>query len=91
MSAEIEIATPVVSTCGSCYAPIWWATSRVGGKRIPMDDKPTPNGNLYVWGCTDQGRPVVDYIGKGDRVATVRYTSHFATCPNADRHRRPKA
>jgi len=65
-------------TCKSCGAEIIWAKTQKG-KAIPLDPKPEkrvvlehPDGPMF------------------DAVATVvdTYVSHFATCPDADKHRR---
>lgn len=75
-----EQVGPVRSTplCRSCHAPIIWAKTKTG-KRIPLDPKPVIGGNLVlidgVVGVTPPSHNV------------ERYTSHFATCPNADEHR----
>jgi len=62
--------------CSSCGAQILWGKTR-SGKAMPLDAEPDPNGS---WGLD------------GDRIVngTVdpRYTSHFATCPNASSHRK---
>lgn len=88
-----------MSTCRSCHAEIWWAVT-AGGKRMPVDSEPTPDGNVIVVG-TDPGStteavpqvrvlagPAVSTGTLFDEVDQPRYTSHFATCPNADTHRK---
>jgi hypothetical protein len=82
-----------VSRCRSCGAPIRWAVT-VNGKRMPVDDQPTPGGNVST---------VPNGAGPGLLLALVhppgqttldadepRFTSHFATCPNADQHRKDR-
>lgn len=65
------------ATCGSCGAPLEWAKT-LRGRSIPVDPETVESGNLRVVdGIAYFGSP-----GSGDRV------SHFATCPNADQHRR---
>lgn len=72
--------------CRSCGAPIWWAVTEAG-KRIPLDE-PDGVGNLIAW------RDHLGYLrarsnpdpGPGEYLAR----SHFATCPHADAHRKPK-
>jgi hypothetical protein len=62
------------STCKWCDAPIVWATT-LSGKSIPLDPK------VYVVGVTVEGHPgVVDFVRGRE--------SHFATCPEADKHRK---
>jgi hypothetical protein len=82
-----------VATCGSCGAAIRWAITPAG-KRMPIDREPVADGNVEITGHTGDGTPRVRVLGKteigqptleGDR---PRFVSHFATCPNAGRHRR---
>jgi hypothetical protein len=54
------------------------------GRRIPLDVDPVVGGNL---GIRDDGR-VVSSFGFPKKATT--YVSHFATCPNAADHRRPR-
>jgi hypothetical protein len=77
-------------TCRSCGAPIWWAITEKG-RRMPLDPPGThPDPNLYAW------RDHVGILHVGaENPATIasltETTSHFATCPNADQHRRPRS
>jgi hypothetical protein len=74
-----------MSTCRSCEAEILWA-STCTGKPMPVNAMPCDDGNLVL-----QGEPP-------NRVALQRlpmdvgpfYASHFATCPNAEQHRKAK-
>lgn len=83
-------------TCSSCRAPIRWAVHETTGRRMPLDPSPVADGNVVVveWRETS-GVFALPVIGVGakalDRAVTrYRYTSHFATCPNAKRHRRDR-
>lgn len=71
-----------MARCKSCGAEIVWVKTR-SGKRMPLDARPTPNGNLEIdlADCVYFVTPDLNAAGK-------RYTSHFATCPNASEHRR---
>lgn len=61
------------STCKWCQAPIVWALTPEGS-RIPLDAKI---------------RLVAVFVGGTDVVEFVRgRESHFATCPEADKHRK---
>lgn len=68
--------------CRSCGAPIMFKRT-FKGRRMPLDverDAPPPNANVLV---------------SGDRCSVVApgegtHTSHFATCPNASKHRRKR-
>jgi len=79
-----------VSTCRSCDAEIRWAKT-AAGKVIPIDAEPVPNGNIqlgYVGGYM-----VAIVVNADDALAAQAageelYLSHFATCPNASRHRK---
>lgn len=63
--------------CSSCGAPMIW-TDTEGGRRMPVDAKPTKGIVLGFGGRATPSAKVVDV-----------YTSHFATCPNANAHRKP--
>lgn len=76
--------------CTSCGAPIVWVKTKAG-KSMPCDArlvsyKANPRGKKYV--VTDQGEVVrcdFSFDGPPDGMARI---SHFATCPNASRHRK---
>lgn len=82
------------ASCRSCRQRIVWAVVRASGKRIPLDPEPRGDGNLAVIGATDTGVPAITYLRGGtppmgdDPVDADRFATHFATCPNAARHRR---
>ena len=61
-------------SCRSCGAEILWVETQ-NGKRMPLD-------------FTPERRFVID--PSNGMLAKLRntYVSHFATCPNADQHRR---
>jgi len=83
---------PELKSCRSCGAAVWWVTSSKG----------TPHPlNYQVWcllvgegekqgvdryGVAHRGREVA----RGTEGAVEVATSHFATCPNAKRHRRQR-
>ena len=82
--------------CRSCGAPIRWVkTQSELGKHMPVDDERwwllpgAFKGDGDVVGVDDQG-----VTRRGYRVAAKTFcafevgTSHFATCPNADAHRK---
>ena len=76
------------ATCRSCQGSIEWATMPTG-RLMPIDALPDPSGNLAVKRDERRelrGRVVTDAEPlRGDEKPA---TSHFATCPNADQHRR---
>ena len=75
-----------MSKCKSCGAEILWIKMK-SGKAMPVDPEPyrfckvgeDPDTFVTKEGETVKGIPGVIMTG---------YISHFATCPNADRHRR---
>lgn len=64
-----------VKHCRSCNAPITWAA--------------TPNGKSMPLDHPGEHRVVVGADGFARVVAT--YTSHFATCAQADQHRQTRS
>jgi hypothetical protein len=82
-----------VNHCRSCNAHVLWAVTEATGKRIPIDPDPTPGGNVIL---SDDDPPVALVLPTGQAslfalgTGADRYTSHFATCPNADAHRKAR-
>lgn len=73
-----------MSRCRSCGAPILWATT-LNSRSIPLDVDPVaeiPRGAFRLVGTQSPTAEGVD--------AGPVYVSHFATCPNADDHRKGK-
>lgn len=70
------------TTCRSCGAPIVWCVTPAGN-RMPVDADPSPRGNLVLEGELARVVPAPDLLDR-----RPRHTSHFATCPNADQHRK---
>lgn len=64
---------PREDVCKSCGAAVLFVRT-AGGKSMPVDAKPEKR---IVLGSRTQVAHVLD-----------TYVSHFATCPNADQHRR---
>ena len=65
------------SRCKSCNAEIWWGVTEAG-KPMPLDN--TSHKGVVAVGTDLDGNERV-------RVVDV-FTSHFATCPNAEEHRK---
>ena len=63
--------------CKTCGAEIVWVVTPAGAK-APCDAKPKK-----VWCLT--GRLI---CGANEAKLVTAYESHFATCPQADQHRR---
>lgn len=87
----------MASTCRSCSAAIVWAQT-INGKQIPVDHLPVANGNVDLVSHSDpREAPIahmLDATGQRDvdglrRSPFLRYVSHFSTCPDAARHRKP--
>lgn len=81
--------------CKSCGAAIVWAKT-TSGRTMPVDAEPTDDGTIHLNGSD------CEVLSKADREAVLaaddlsgRYTrlhkSHFSTCPQAARHRKPKS
>lgn len=74
--------------CRSCGARILWRRSRLTRRRHPIDVEPHPDGNIRVidasW-CDVLVRERRN--AQGSEMAERLHLSHFATCPNAERHR----
>lgn len=88
-----------VAKCRACDAPVVWveteASAKKPARKMPLDADADGHalrltdgtGNIVFTGQeTGDGTPIVRVLpkGKGNR------RSHFATCPNADRFRKPK-
>jgi hypothetical protein len=72
--------------CRGCHQHITWAHT-VQGHRIPLDPDQVPDGNVVAQA---DGRVRVLRSGETPDPAMPRYRSHFASCPNAARHRKPR-
>lgn len=77
--------------CRSCGAPIAWCVTE-SDKRIPLDTEPVPDGNLVVVAQFGNAPGLaLSYDPEKHDGGWARWKAHFATCPNADEHRRPRA
>lgn len=77
-----------MSSCRSCGAPVRWVET-TSGRRMPLDPTPNAKGNVYL----EPGVPTATVFGNlqadaRKALAGRLYLSHFATCPDADDHRR---
>jgi len=69
------------AACSSCGAEIVWAIT-MSGRPTPCDAKPV---KVLAW----TGRMVDTVHGQAQEVEVkTAFVSHFATCPNAAKHRR---
>jgi len=55
---------------------------------MPLDAEPTAAGNIVVHYDTDRGARVASVVGPEAEPTQLHYVSHFATCPNANDHRK---
>ena len=79
--------------CRSCKAPVRWAVTAATGAAIPLDLEPRDDGNMALAEArVPGGAPIAVVIDEAQRAryAGSLYTAHFATCPDADEHRRPR-
>ncbi|KXT55954.1 hypothetical protein Y710_16580 [Gordonia sp. QH-12] len=78
-----------ITRCRGCRRPIFFAITP-DDRRIPIDEKPTSDGNLYLAGVSSPTAIVVrPGQAAGMREAGIpTYRAHFATCPNADDFRK---
>lgn len=78
--------------CSGCNAEIFWAVTATNQKRIPIDATPDPKGHIRI----EEKGPgnCVAYVEKSDAGTLFpeadRFTSHFATCPDAAKFRQPR-
>jgi hypothetical protein len=66
-----------VTRCSSCGADIRWIVM-LSGKRMPVDAQP-------------EKRVVLDDMPEPRGTVADVWVPHWATCPNAAQHRRPRA
>ncbi len=78
-----------MTVCKSCGAEIKWILT-FSGKAMPVDPEPIhfyagEGKEVFV---TDSGAVVHGTRAEGQEHTMTGYTSHFATCPYADQHRK---
>ena len=83
-----------MTTCKSCGAYVVWAVTEKG-KKMPVDYKPTLDGNIILIHKEVCEPPIARYERKEEKAermkldskanlaACVAFTSHFASCPHA--------
>ena len=82
-----------ITSCRACGAPIGFIKTKAG-KTVPVDEKslnflPDPEGNelfVLVDGSTQRGTRVAEESNSSQ----IGFISHFATCPEADKFRKPR-
>lgn len=84
-----------MAKCKSCGAPVRWVTFPATGKHAPLDLVRTLNGSIALLDPAAD-KPQAYVVAKEHRPGTLfathetLYVSHFATCPNAGQHRKPR-
>lgn len=71
----------MTSLCRNCGASVRWLQSAATGNLIPVDIRPSENGNIIVQGnlaVTLRGGDLFEAILDGPR-----FCNHFATCSAA--------
>ena len=82
--------------CKACGAQLRWAKHELSGRSMPLDAVANQDGNISVvqWGPKSPGGlslPIIAVNVAPERAMTpMHYTSHFATCPEADKFRKMK-
>lgn len=82
------------TACRSCGAAILWVQME-SGKRMPLDATPTEAGTVIIRCGPELGRETGHVETKAEAEARraspspVAFTSHFATCPQAGKWRKP--
>ncbi len=72
----------MAATCKSCNAPIIWCKT-TKGKSMPLDAEPSDDGTFVIANGVAMTATASDGL-------KAKHKSHFATCPNSDKHRKPK-
>lgn len=71
-----------MAKCRSCEALVIWA-QMPSGKMAPFDEEPDPKGQWVIIGGKARREELEDRA-----LMRPMHTSHFATCPDAQQHRR---
>ncbi|MEV7264663.1 hypothetical protein AB0N38_14035 [Micromonospora aurantiaca] len=85
-----QMPAAALDDCRSCSAGIAWATHERTLNPMPVDVEPSPDGNLALT-LTGHGTLTCRVVNPAKAFGrTDLHKSHFASCPNADQHRRPR-
>lgn len=81
-----------MSACRSCHAAVLWVRMENGAAMV--NATPSPDGTVEVFpvdGQPRRGRVRTGSIfDEPPAEGATLHVSHFATCPNASKHRRPR-
>lgn len=75
------------SACRSCHRPIFWAVT-IHDRSMPMDPDHYDDGDWVIDGEAENGAPKIRHVEPLTDGDATRYQPHWATCPNADQHRK---
>lgn len=73
--------------CRTCEQEIVWALTE-RGKPIPIDPNPRADGNITLHSLAGADQQIAHVLGADEAASGPTYVSHFATCPDAETHRR---
>lgn len=81
------------AACTTCGAAIEWGRFAKSGTAVPLDVGPVSNGNLVVLMRDAGDVPLVRIASREELETAVDRNrelrrAHFATCPDAAKHRR---
>lgn len=95
---------PRRARCGSCPATVVWAVT-ANRRAIPVNPTPSATGNLLLelqtitpdeaWDKRENEQLVAHTLRRNQILGALAdgqqlYTTHFADCPRATEHRRPR-
>lgn len=73
-----------------CTAQVIWATT-ANVRPMPVDVEPVADGNVLLsWVNGTVRAEVIGARGQARLFGRTRYRSHFTSCPDADRFRKPR-
>lgn len=75
-----------VTNCRTCEAPIVWCITKAG-KKMPLDADPVEDGKFYLLDEDEETPEARSVSGATLSAGVDRYTSHFASCPEASSFR----
>ena len=78
-----------MSNCRTCGAAIRWARTEKDDA-IPVDPEPHPEGNLILEEDPESFMPRARVHRPLFDKETTLHRSHFVTCPDAAKHRKPR-
>ena len=77
--------------CRSCGAPVLWVPSATSRATVILDAEPVEGGNVIL--LDGKARVIPTDLFEESLTGPLpaeRYLSHFATCPQASKHRKRK-